>query len=292
MESYLNIVKEVLEKGVEKTDRTGVGTISISGYMFKHDMNEGFPLLTTKKMSYKNIFSELEFFIKGYTDKQWLQDRKNHIWDEWCNNSDSDLLPENNRDLGPIYGYQWRRFNSSYLNHNYINEENVKECRCTTSGDQLKTLIDTLKKDKNSRRLIVSAWNPIQMSQMALPPCHVLWQIIPNEKENTIDLIWYQRSCDLMLGIPYNIASYACLLHLIGLEVGMKPKNLIGFLGDVHIYKNHIEGAKLIIERKPFDLPKIVTDMNKFKSIYDWEYTYTTVEDYKCHDKIKFEIAV
>lgn len=295
MQAYLDIVKKVLENGIEKQDRTGVGTIAIAGAMFEHDMAKGFPLLTTKKMPFKVIASELEFFIKGITDKQWLIERNNHIWDEWARPSKAPyghdeeskkrMLEE--RDLGPVYGFQWRHFGADYESY---------DTNYTGKGvDQLKYVIDTLKsvsKDRliNDRRLIVNSWNAKMLHDMALPPCHYSYQI--TVLNGRLNLLWNQRSVDTMLGLPFNIASYALLLHLLAKETGLQEGKLVGFLADVHIYKNHIEGAKEQLSRDPnlYALPKIETQ--NFTSIFDWKYDDTKVVGYQSHPKIVFEIAV
>lgn len=288
MKAYLSIIKNIIEKGEVKENRTGVNTVAIAGAMFEHDMADGFPLLTTKSVPFRLVASELEFFIKGMTDKQWLIKENNHIWDEWCS---SDIVPYGNdeetkekmkqeRELGPIYGWQWRNFGAKYISYD-------KEAE-GTGIDQLKKLVETLKKNPNDRRMIVSAWNPIDIHRMALPPCHYGFQVtVINGKLN---LLWNQRSVDSALGLPFNIASYALLLHLLAKEAGLKEGKLIGFLGDTHIYENHIEGLKEQLKREPYSLPKIQT--KDFKSIFDWKYTDTEVIDYKKHPPIKFEIAV
>jgi thymidylate synthase len=288
MKAYLSIIKNIIEKGEVKENRTGVNTVAIAGAMFEHDMADGFPLLTTKSVPFRLVASELEFFIKGMTDKQWLIKENNHIWDEWCS---SDIVPYGNdeetkekmkqeRELGPIYGWQWRNFGAKYISHD-------KEAE-GTGIDQLKKLVETLKKNPNDRRMIVSAWNPVDIHRMALPPCHYGFQVtVINGKLN---LLWNQRSVDSALGLPFNIASYALLLHLLAKEAGLKEGKLIGFLGDTHIYENHIEGLKEQLKREPYSLPKIQT--KDFKSIFDWKYTDTEVIDYKKHPPIKFEIAV
>src|SRR5574344_533507 len=285
MESYLKLLDHILTNGQKCHNRTGIDTIAVSGYMFEHNMKDGFPLLTTKKMGYKTIFSELNFFIQGMNSKKWLQENKNHIWDEWCNPqkvpyahdeaTKAKMAAED--DLGLIYGVQWRNFDA-------YPDKGIK------GTDQLKKLVDTMKTDPTSRRMIVSAWNPNQLDQMALPPCHVGYQVICYPETNTMDLIWCQRSVDTMLGLPYNIASYACLLHLLCLETGYTPGKLIGMLGNVHIYENHIDGAKLQMTRTPHKLPTIRTD--NFTSIFNWKYTDTTIENYEHDDAIKLEIAV
>jgi thymidylate synthase len=274
---YLNILKNIRENGIKKENRTGIDTYAIPPTMFQHDMKYGFPLLTTKKMGIKNISAELEFFIKGLTDKQWLKDRNCHIWDEWCNpqkvpyGTDEEtkrkMLIEN--DLGFCYGFQWRNFNSQ-------------------DYDQLKKIIDTLKSNPNDRRMLCSAWNPNQLHMMALPPCHVMWGI--NIIENKLNLWWTQRSVDTFLGLPYNIASYALLLKLICLETGFDEGILTGFLVDVHIYENHIEQVDEQLSREPRNLPKL--DIINFKSIFDWEYDNIHIREYDPHPPIKGSIAI
>lgn len=289
MKEYLRLVDYVLRNGVKKSNRTGIDAIGVCGMKFEHDMNEGFPLLTSKRMGYKSIFAELEFFIKGINDKKWLQDRKCHIWDEWCNpekvpygkDEETKERMKKERDLGLIYGVQWRHFD-----YNEIDENN------TVGGtDQLAYVVNEIKNNPESRRIICSAWNPNQIDKMALPPCHVLWQVLINTNTNTMDLIWYQRSCDLMLGIPYNIASYAMLLELLCLESGKyKPGKLVGFFADLHIYENHIEQAKEQLKRNLHKLPTL--KVNNFKSIFDWEYTDSVIENYEHEDKLVMEVAV
>jgi len=288
MKAYLDIVQKILNHGFRKTNRTGVDALSIAGAMFEHDMIQGFPLLTTKKMPYRMIFSELEFFIRGITDKEWLKEQKNSIWNEWCS---PDVVPygndeqtkekmKNERELGPIYGWQWRNFGARYTTWN------------TAPGgqgiDQLKNVVQTLKKEPDNRRMIVSAWNPCDLHRMALPPCHYSFQVtVINGKVN---LLWNQRSVDVALGLPFNIASYGCLLHLLAKETGLGEGKLIGFLGDTHIYVNHINDISLQLVREPRTLPQIKT--NNFTSIFDWHYNDTVIENYDPHPAIKFEIAV
>lgn len=298
MESYKELIRHILNTGKIKHNRTGIDTLSVSGYMFQHNMSEGFPLLTTKKMAYKNIFSELEFFIKGYHNKKWLQERNNHIWDEWCTPLAIQYSNDNNTkanmkkidELGPIYGVQWRNFDASFLYDGFLNEL-FPDPNSSKRIDQLATIVNTIKTDPESRRMICSAWNPNQMYAMALPPCHVLWQVLINTDDNTMDLIWYQRSVDTMLGLPFNIASYAALLELLCLESKKYvPGNLIGMLGDVHIYTNHIEGAKTQLERNTHKLPKF--KVNGFTNIFSFESKNVEILDYEHEDKINFEIAV
>ncbi|MCL2804843.1 MAG: thymidylate synthase [Treponema sp.] len=288
MKAYIDIVKKILENGCQKINRTGVDALSIAGAMFEHDMTEGFPLLTTKKIPFRLVASELEFFIRGITDKEWLKEQNNHIWDEWCspdavpygNDEQTKSKMKDERELGPIYGWQWRNFGALYSTYNSAPNGN--------GIDQLRLLAETLKKDPDNRRLIVSAWNPCDLSRMALPPCHYSFQVtVINGKLN---LLWNQRSVDVALGLPFNIASYGCLLHLLAKESGLGEGKLIGFLGDTHIYVNHIDAIGKQIEREPKTLPKIKTE--KFTSIFDWHYTDTVIENYDPHPAIKFEIAV
>ena len=290
MQAYLNIIKKILDEGIEKTDRTGTGTLAIAGAMFEHDMADGFPLLTTKKMPFKIITAELEFFIKGLTDKEWLKKRNCHIWDEWCNpkkvpyahDEETKQKMAKERDLGAIYGYQWRHFNNPYQSF---------EIDYSGQGiDQLKQIIEKIKNTPDDRRMIVMAWNPSMLNEMALPPCHYSFQV--TVLDGKLNLMWNQRSVDTMLGLPFNIASYATLLHLLAKETGLKEGKLVGFLADVHIYKNHLEGAKEQLSRNPnkYKLPKIET--NNFTNIFDWEYTDTELLDYESYDRIKFPIAV
>ncbi|MDE1865735.1 MAG: thymidylate synthase [Candidatus Micrarchaeota archaeon] len=287
---YLRIVKTIMDQGEWKENRTGVRTKAIAGAMFEHDMSEGFPLLTTKKVPFRNVASELEFFINGITDKKWLQERNNHIWDEWAfpekapyghtEEAKKRMLDE--RDLGPVYGFQWRHFNAPY--EGYDKDYSGK------GVDQLKRVVEKLKADPTDRRMMVSAWNPQQIHMMGLPACHYGFQVtVIGDKLN---LLWNQRSVDTMLGLPFNIASYGLMLHLLAKESKFKEGKLVGFLGDVHIYENHIEGAREQLSREigKYPAPKIKTE--SFTSIFDWHSTDTAIEGYQSYPTIKFEIAV
>lgn len=275
---YLKLMETILEKGHMRGNRTNTDAITHTPTMLQHDMSIGFPLLTTKKMGIKTISAELEFFIKGLTDKQWLKDRKCKIWNEWCN---PDKIPSgltdlerkeyqsNENDLGPIYGYQWRNFNSQ-------------------DYDQLENVLNTLKEDPNNRRMVCSAWNPLQFNQMALPPCHIMWGVqVLNGKLN---LWWTQRSVDVFLGLGYNITSYALLLKLLAKESGLGEGILTGFLVDVHIYENHIDQVKKQLNREMVDLPTL--DITNFNGIFNWEYTDTDLKNYNPHPSIKGKVAI
>jgi thymidylate synthase len=288
MKAYLDIVRNILDNGFRKQNRTGVDALTIAGAMFEHDMAGGFPLLTTKKVPFRLVASELEFFIRGITDKEWLREKNNRIWDEWCS---PDAVPYGNdeetkarmmaeRELGPIYGWQWRNFGAGYVAHN--------EAPHGEGVDQLRRLVEALKTDPDNRRLIVSAWNPLDLSRMALPPCHYAFQV--TVINGRLNLLWNQRSVDVALGLPFNIASYGCLLHLLAQEAGLGEGRLIGFLGDTHIYVNHIDAMRGQLAREPRPLPTITT--GHFSSVFDWHYADTVVEGYNPHPAITFEIAV
>lgn len=298
MKAYLDLVKKIVEspESCWKENRTGIRTKAISGYMIEHDMNDGFPLLTTKKMPLKTIAVELEFFIKGLKDKQWLKDRGCHIWDEWCN---PEVVPYANdeitkakmaaeNDLGYIYGWQWRNFNGEITREEaHTDKYNSKRI----GFDQLFNVINLLKTNPIDRRMIVSAWNPNQLCQMALPPCHLLWHVIVTGKNlDIINLNYYQRSCDVMLGIPFNIASYALLLTLLALETGKKPGKLCAMMGDVHIYENHIETAKEQLKRNPLTLSTI--EIPNFNGFFNWDYLQLKLINYKSYGKLNYEIAI
>lgn len=319
MRQYLDIVRKVLNEGRWKQNRTGVDTLAIPGCIFEHDMGQGFPLLTTKYVPFHLIASELEFFIKGLTDKKWLQDRNNHIWDEWCSPSivKDDGTPETRakmkleRDLGPIYGWQWRHFGGKYVPLTEQEQDahfdgsgvTKKELGESFGFDQLKNLVDKLKISPSDRRMIVSAWNPLDLHKMALPACHYGFQV--THIDGVLSLEWSQRSVDVALGLPFNIASYGLLLELLCLETGFRPGKLIGFLADTHIYANHIDGLKEQLTREPRSLPCLIhfskmMDLTKDESpentmefdLFNWEYAQAEVRGYDPHPKIKFEVVV
>ena len=237
---YQQLLSDIIEFGVEKKDRTGTGTISEFGHQIRHKMSEGFPLLTTKKMAWKQIVSELLWFLTGQTNIAFLHKHNNHIWD-----GDYEKSGRTDGDLGPIYGKQWRKWDG-------------KNGRI----DQIDDLVRELKTNPDSRRLMVSAWNVGELDQMVLPPCHYGFQVWTREENGKryISLMWNQRSVDTFLGLPFNIASYGLLLHIIANEVDMIPDELIGNLGDTHLYLNHIEQAKEQIGRTSFELPQLKTE--------------------------------
>lgn len=290
MLAYHELVQKILDTGTLKQTRQGPDAYTIAGAMFEHDMSTGFPLMTTKKIPLRLISSELEFFIKGITDKQWLIDRNNHIWDEWANPkkapyghdeaSKKHMLEE--RDLGPVYGFQWRHFNAPYYSYNTDYQKQ--------GIDQLAKVIETLKKNPNDRRMIVMAWNPSMLDQMGLPPCHYGFQL--TVLDGKLNLLWNQRSVDTMLGLPFNIASYALLLHLLAKEAGLKEGRLVGFLADVHIFVNHVDGAKEQLSRDIHKYPLPTIETANFTSIFNWKHEDSQVIGYESYPKISFEIAI
>lgn len=279
-EQYLQILRHILANGQRKENRTGVDTVAVPPVTIYHDMSEGFPLLTTKKMAWKGIRTELEFFLKGLTDKQWLLDRKCHIWDQWHNPQSADQT-----DLGPVYGHQWRDFGGDY-----VRKVSARPASSVTKDgfDQLADLVHKLHTNPNDRRMVVSAWSPQQIPQMALPPCHLLWNV--NHINGTLHLHWHQRSCDMFLGVPFNIASYALLLHLLALEGGFTAGQLSGTFVDCHIYVNHLKQIQEQLGRTLYKLPTIST--KNFTNIFDWQADQTEVLDYQCHPAIKADVAV
>lgn len=290
-ESYLRIMSDVLHYGVETVptrDGESVNsTIMLPCKMFEHNMQEGFPALTTRQVAFRSSMVELEGFINGITDKNWYISRKCHFWDHWACPQYVDKLVEQGKEksmaqrevaeLGPIYGYQWRVFNDSM-------EE---------SADQLVTLIEKLKVSPYDRRLIVSAWNPLQFHMMALPPCHILFNLVTYQ--NKMDLIWYQRSADMPIGVPHNITFYAMLLLLLAKTANMVPNNLFGILANAHIYKNQIPGVAEQLKRKTGKLPTVEFSDTMSEGDFDilsWTHTDVKLNDYNHQGKIDFALTV
>jgi len=313
MKVYLEILNKILISpySVHKKTRTGVDTLSLSGVQFEHDMKNGFPLLTTKKMGIKSISAELEFFIKGLSDKRWLQERGCTIWDEWGNPEKVKLteqqlktlesknvdtikidklkIQKNEPDLGRIYGVQWRHWGSKYRNDIEIDGFIMPTATYWDEGlDQMKDIIERAKKNPLDRRLLVTAWRPDELHEMALPPCHYAWQILSDGYY--LDLIWVQRSVDVGLGLPYNIASYGLLLLLLSKELKLTPRRLVGQLGDTHIYENHKDKLIEQMGRVPYDLPTV--NILNFTNIFDWTYSDIELLNYQHHPKINLEIAI
>ncbi len=264
MKQYLDLMRTILDEGHYKADRTGTGTYSIFGYQMRFDLQKGFPLLTTKKLHLRSIIYELLWFLRGDTNIQYLHDHNVTIWDEWA---------DEHGDLGPVYGKQWRSW----------------EAPDGRVIDQITNLIEQLKRNPDSRRLIVSAWNPADVDQMALPPCHTMFQFYANDGQLSCQL--YQRSADVFLGVPFNIASYALLTMMVAQVCGLKAKDFVHTFGDAHIYSNHVEQAKLQLSREPRALPQMRINPD-VKSIFDFQYEDFTLENYDPHPHIKAEVAV
>lgn len=264
MQQYLDLVQHILEKGTDKSDRTGTGTRSVFGYQMRFDLSEGFPMVTTKKLHLKSIIHELLWFLKGETNIGYLKEHGVRIWDEWA---------DENGNLGPVYGKQWRSWTGP--------DGRVH--------DQISELISQIRTNPDSRRLIVSAWNVGELSKMALMPCHTLFQFYVANGKLSCQL--YQRSADVFLGVPFNIASYALLTLMIAQVCGLKPGDFVHTFGDVHLYNNHFEQAKLQLTRKPFPLPvmKINPDV---KDIFGFRFEDFTLEGYQSHEAIKAPVAV
>ena len=264
MKQYLELLDHVLKNGVEKHDRTGTGTISVFGYQMRFNLEEGFPVLTTKKLHLKSIIHELLWFISGDTNIKYLNDNGVRIWNEWA---------DKDGNLGPVYGYQWRSWPAS----------DGKKI------DQLADVIENIKKSPDSRRLLVSAWNVGEIQKMALPPCHVIFQFYVAGGRLSCQL--YQRSCDIFLGIPFNIASYSLLTMMVAQVTGLKPGEFIHTLGDAHIYLNHIEQVKLQLTREPFPLPRMEINPS-VRDIPDFRFDDFKLTDYVAHPGIKGDISV
>ncbi len=264
MKQYLNLLDHVLKNGVKKEDRTGTGTISTFGYQMRFNLQDGFPLLTTKKLHIKSIIYELLWFLNGDTNIKYLNDHKVNIWNEWA---------DENGDLGNIYGYQWRSWPAP-------NGESV---------DQISQIIDSIKNNPDSRRHIVSAWNVGDLKNMALPPCHILVQFYVANGKLSCQL--YQRSADIFLGVPFNIASYAILLKMVAQATGLEPFEFVHTLGDAHIYSNHIDQVKLQLSREPKFLPNLKMNPDK-KDIFSFEFDDFELEKYDPHPHIKGKISV
>ncbi len=264
MKQYLELLDRVIKEGTKKEDRTGTGTISVFGHQMRFDLSKGFPLLTTKKLHTKSILHELLWFLDGDTNIKYLQDNGVRIWNEWA---------KEDGDLGHIYGYQWRSWPSA--NNKHI--------------DQITEVIDSIKNNPNSRRHIVSAWNVGELDNMALPPCHILFQFYVADGKLSCQL--YQRSADIFLGVPFNIASYAFLLHMVAQATGLQVGEFVHTLGDAHIYLNHIEQVKLQLTREPKSLPQLKIH-NDTKNIFDFKFEDFEITNYESHPHIKGAISV
>ena len=264
MRQYLNLLSDVLENGVERGDRTGTGTLGVFGRQLRFDLADSFPLLTTKKLHLRSIIIELLWFLKGDTNIAYLKENGVSIWDEWA---------DENGDLGPVYGKQWRSW-------------------AAPDGrviDQIEWVLNEIKTNPNSRRLVVSAWNPADVNEMALPPCHCLFQFFVADGRLSCQL--YQRSADVFLGVPFNIASYALLTMMMARATGLKPGEFVHTFGDAHLYSNHIEQTKLQLSREPLPPPKMILNPEK-TDLFSWEYEDFELVGYEAHKHIKAPVAV
>lgn len=264
MKQYLDLLNRIMTEGIKKTDRTGTGTLSVFGHQMRFNMEDGFPLLTTKKLHLKSIIYELLWFLKGDTNVRYLQEHGVRIWNEWA---------DENGDLGPVYGHQWR----SWPDYD------------GGTIDQIGNVIDLIKHHPDSRRMIVSAWNPAEVDSMALPPCHCLFQFYVADGRLSLQL--YQRSADTFLGVPFNIASYALLLMMMAQVTGLKAGDFIHTTGDTHLYLNHLEQARLQLTRTPRQLPRMI--LNKYvKNLFDFRYEDFSLEGYDPWEHISAKVSV
>jgi thymidylate synthase len=264
MKQYLSLLQDILDNGATKTDRTGTGTLSVFGRQLRFDLSEGFPLVTTKKLHLRSIIHELLWFLKGETNIKYLKDNGVSIWDEWA---------DENGELGPVYGSQWRSWPTPDGRH----------------IDQIAQVINQIKSKPDSRRHMVTAWNPAEVDKMALPPCHALFQFYVAEGKLSCQL--YQRSCDTFLGVPFNIASYALLTYMFAQQCDLEPGDFVWTGGDVHLYTNHLEQTKLQLSREPFALPQLLIK-RKPESIFDYKFEDFEIVNYQSHPSIKAPIAV
>ncbi|WP_026471196.1 thymidylate synthase [Alkanindiges illinoisensis] len=280
MQQYLDLLKLVLEHGGKKSDRTGTGTVSVFGHQMRFDLSKGFPIVTTKRVHFRSVAIELLWFLRGDTNVQYLQDNKVTIWDEWATAEQTARFGRPAGELGPVYGHQWRNFGATQAADGSYNNDGF---------DQLKWLINEIKTNPNSRRLIVSGWNPREANEVALPPCHTLFQFFVQDGKLSCQL--YQRSADIFLGVPFNIASYALLTHMIAQVCNLQVGDFVWTGGDCHLYSNHFEQAELQLSRDPLPLPQLklnptVTDL--------FDFTFEDIElmGYEHHPAIKAPVAV
>lgn len=264
MKTYCDLLQHILDHGTEKSDRTGTGTLSVFGYQMRFDLSKGFPLVTTKKCHLRSIIHELLWFLKGDTNVRYLQENGVKIWDEWA---------DDNGNLGPVYGKQWRSWH----------------CPDGSTVDQITQLVSDIKANPDSRRLIVSAWNPADIPDMALAPCHCLFQFYV--VNNRLSCQLYQRSADVFLGVPFNIASYALLTMMIAQVTGLEVGEFVHTFGDAHLYLNHLEQTKTQLSRQPFPLPRMILNP-EIKTLADFRFEDFVLQDYQCHPGIKAPIAV
>lgn len=280
MQQYLNLLELILERGKDREDRTGTGTRGIFGHQMRFDLREGFPLLTTKKLHTKSIIHELLWFLRGETQVKPLQDAGVRIWNEWATPEQTARFGRAEGDLGPVYGHQWRNFGATLRPDGTYEADGV---------DQIKRLLDDIARNPNSRRLIVTGWNPKEAEQVALPPCHTLFQFYVQDGELSCQL--YQRSADVFLGVPFNIASYALLTMMIAHVTGLRPGDFVHTFGDAHLYKNHLEQAKLQLTRAPRPLPRLRI-ATATRDLFAIRFEDVVLEGYDPHPHIAAEVSI
>lgn len=278
---YLALLREVRDHGITRDDRTGTGTRSLFGYQLRMDLREGFPLLTTKKVHLKSIVHELLWFVRGQTHVKHLKEVGVSIWDEWATAEQTARFGRAEGDLGPVYGHQWRNYGATLEDGAYLDD----------GVDQLAHVVEQIRTNPTSRRLIVSGWNPREADQVALPPCHTLFQFYVDPVEKTLSCQLYQRSADVFLGVPFNIASYALLTAMIAQVTGLRPLWFVHTFGDVHLYSNHLEQAETQLAREPRSAPQLVLDPS-VTSLFDFKFEHVRIEGYDPHPRIKAPVAV
>ena len=280
MQQYLNLLNQVLEQGNQKSDRTGTGTASVFGHQMRFDLSQGFPIVTTKRVHFRSVAIELLWFLRGDTNVQYLQDNKVSIWNEWSTAEQTARFGRPAGELGPVYWHQWRNFGATKNADGSYNNDGF---------DQLEWLINEIKTNPDSRRLIVSGWNPNEANEVALPPCHTLFQFFVQNGKLSCQL--YQRSADIFLGVPFNIASYALLTHMVAQVCGLGLGDFIWTGGDCHLYSNHIEQAQLQLSREPLPLPQLKLN-TAINNLFDFKFEDIELIDYQHHAAIKADVAV
>jgi thymidylate synthase len=278
--AYLDLLQRILDEGVPREDRTGTGTLSVFGHQMRFDLGAGFPLLTTKKLHLTSIIHELLWFLSGSTDVRPLQEKGVRIWNEWATAEQTARFGRREGDLGPVYGHQWRNFGATPRPDGTFEADGV---------DQIAALVETLKRNPSSRRLIVTGWNPKEADQVALPPCHTLFQLYVARGKLSCQL--YQRSADVFLGVPFNIASYALLTMMLAQVSGLAPGDFVHTFGDAHLYTNHLEQARLQLGREPRALPTMTLDPS-IRDIFEFRFEHFTLSGYDPHPHIKAEVSV
>ena len=280
MKSYLSLLSLVLEEGVHRDDRTGTGTRSVFGHQLRFDLSEGFPLLTTKKVHLKSIIHELLWFLSGETHVEPLKEKGVRIWNEWATAEKTAQIGREEGDLGPIYGHQWRNFGASQDENGQFRNDGV---------DQIRNALDLIRNNPHSRRIIVSGWNPKEANQVALPPCHTLFQFYV--QNGTLSCQLYQRSADIFLGVPFNIASYALLTMMMAQVCGLEPGDFVHSFGDVHLYNNHVEQARLQLSRAPRAAPKMMINP-EVRDLFAFSFSDFQLVDYNPHPRIRAKVSV